>query len=466
MLWSGPGYCGDTGSAMPVTKKYCLLYFESSVLVLGACCCFLVFRRCLLVVHSDPSGHPAQALEALVSSPPQRVSSSPTQQPSLLHESLAAQPVSRPATLCPVQSQQPPAAPATDQPAVLTSPVMDQLMSRVTDEVTKRLQPLLSNLSSMAQQAQCPPSTSSQAPAVSLPVEQSTPLQSSGSNIQQVQGHAAIQDTVEVPAVHDGVQSVLASLSGEQTLLPGTQRPNDVFMSVNLPIDARVPAKIRSKIIQNEFVDFGSLLVNPAFEDKFRITLQPFQEGSSPPLALEPVNKAKRTTSIDVWLQAFHVCVGIFTARYPHEAPDLMKYGATIQDLAARGHNWRYDDENFRFLRQSQVISLPWGTIHWELWLKSQINANKSIPATGVAKNLDVPRGYCLNFHKGGYCSGCSFKHSCAKCDGPHRAINCNFRAFSKGNASNSSNQRSNKTPSSRIIPQPTSTGASSTRKQ
>ena len=213
----------------------------------------------------------AQALEALVSSPLQRVrrqslvvdgsSSSSTQQPSLLHESLIAQPVSRPATLFPVQSPQPPTAPATDQPAVLTSPVMDQLLSRVTDEVTKRLQPLLSNLSSIAQQAQSPPSTSSQAPAVSFPVQQSTPLQSSGSNIQQVQGHAAIQDTVEVPAVHDGFQSVLASLSGEQTSLPGTQRPNDVFMSVNQPIDARVPAKIRSKIIQNEFVDFGSLLI-------------------------------------------------------------------------------------------------------------------------------------------------------------------------------------------------------------
>ena len=133
-------------------------------------------------------------------------------------------------------TQQPPAAPATDQPAVLPSPVMDQLVLRVTDEVTKRLQPLLSNLSSLAQQAQSPPST--QAPAVSLPVEQSTFLESSGPNIQQAQGHAAIQDTVEVPAVHDGVQSVLASLSGEQNLLPGTQRPNDVFMSVTLPIDA------------------------------------------------------------------------------------------------------------------------------------------------------------------------------------------------------------------------------------
>ena len=172
----------------------------------------------------------AQALEALVSSPPQRVrrrssvgdgsSSSSTQQPSLLPEALAAQPMSQAATMFPVYSQQPHAAPATDQPAVLTSPVMDQLVSRVTDEVTKRLQPLLSNLSSMAQQAPSLPSTSCQAPAMSPPVGQSTFLQSSESNIHQVQGHAAIQDTVEVPAVHDGVQSALASLSGEQNLLP------------------------------------------------------------------------------------------------------------------------------------------------------------------------------------------------------------------------------------------------------
>ena len=162
-----------------------------------------------------------------------------------------------------------------------------------------------------------------------------------------------------------------------QFCLPGTQRPNDVFMSVNLPIGARIPAKVRTKILQNEFVDFGSLLVNQAFEDKFQITLQASREGTSPSLALEPVNRAKRITTIDVWLQAFHVFVGIYTAQYPHEAPGLMKYGATIQDLAARGHNWRFYDENFRFLRQSQATTLPWGTIHWELRLRSQGNVKK-----------------------------------------------------------------------------------------
>ena len=83
-----------------------------------------------------------------------------------------------------------------------------------------------------------------------------------------------------------------------------------------------------------------------------------------------------------------------------------MKYGATIQDLAARGHNWRYYDENFVFCASLRAPLFPGG-----LYIGnggSQINAKKSIPATGVAKNLDVPQGYCFKFHKGGYCSGCS----------------------------------------------------------
>ena len=69
----------------------------------------------------------------------------------------------------------------------------------------------------MVQQTQCPPTTSSQAP-----VEQATSLQSSGSKIHQVQGLAAIQDTVEVPAVCDGVQLVLASLSVAEFQTTGT----------------------------------------------------------------------------------------------------------------------------------------------------------------------------------------------------------------------------------------------------
>ena len=83
--------------------------------------------------------------------------SSSAQQPSLLPEALVGQPASQAATLSQGQSHQPPVVIATVQPAVLASPAMDQLISQVTDEVTKRLQPLLSNLSSMVQQTQSTP---------------------------------------------------------------------------------------------------------------------------------------------------------------------------------------------------------------------------------------------------------------------------------------------------------------------
>lgn len=53
-------------------------------------------------------------------------------------------------------------------------------------------------------------------------------------------------------------------------------------------------------------------MINLAFEDKFQITLQPSQEGSSPSLTLEPVNKTKMITSIDVWATGFPCFCGYF----------------------------------------------------------------------------------------------------------------------------------------------------------
>ena len=66
------------------------------------------------------------------------------------------------------------------------------------------------------------------------------------------------------------------------------------------------------------------------------------------------------------------VFVGVYSSQFPSEALALMKYGEIVQDLAARGHNWHYYDENFRYLRQNQPSTFPWGVIHWELWMRSQ----------------------------------------------------------------------------------------------
>ena len=153
---------------------------------------------------------------------------------------------------------------------------------------------------------------------------------------------------------------------------------------------------------------------------------------------LEPASRPKNIQSIEVWLQAFHIFVGIYTKKYQHQAPALMKYGQTIQDLASRGQNWRFYDENFRFLRQTQHSLVPWRSIHGELWLRSQYSMNvtrKHPPVPPIRQNIfsndsrprpnnQVPWGYCFKFHRGLTCSGCD-SHTCFKCQGNHRGNQC-----------------------------------------
>ena len=313
----------------------------------------------------------------------------------------------------------------------------------------------------------CPPrsNTANQAsatvePAGSAPANQApAPVQPTGP-----------QDHTEIPVVGNPVQQVVTSLqsnlSGEQGLFPSL--PQDPFTYINLPVDARVAMKLKTKIWQQDYIDFGSLLVNPTLDGKFQLTIQNSNEGLSPFLALEPLNKPPKISSIEMWLQAFHVFVGIYAGRYPNEATGLKKYGSTIQDLAARGHNWRFYDENFRFLRQSQATSLPWGTVHWELWLRSQSNLKKpstSFTGSKPVSSISIPRGYCFKFHRGGDCAGCSFKHTCCKCEGAHRALHCNFRGF-RGNPRISSQVRgADKSNSIATLPQANSTTLANSRK-
>lgn len=248
----------------------------------------------------------------------------------------------------------------TPSDPVLPTGFLDQVVARVTTEVTRQLQPLLSGASAL--QSDVTLSTES------APSQHGPPASQAPAFVQPSVLATASQGQTEVPVVGHPIQqavtSVQSDLSGEQALFPSLPRPQDPFTSINLPVDARVAMKLKTKIWQQEYIDFGSLLVNPTLDGNFQLTIQKSTEGLSPTLALEPLNKPKKISSIDTWLQAFHVFVGVYASRYPDEAPGFMKYGSTIQDLAVRGHNWRFYDENFSFLRQSQATSLPWGSVH------------------------------------------------------------------------------------------------------
>ncbi len=174
------------------------------------------------------------------------------------------------------------------------------------------------------------------------------------------------------------VAAAMENLTGEVVEL-GVIRPHLMassvgisnFNSVSIPIDAQVSPKIKAKIWSNEFIDFG-LLINPQVGDtRYNLSLGT-SEGSVPTLALEPTTKAKAIHNIEVWTTAFQVFVGVYTSKYPLEAPALMKYGEVVRDLAARGGNWQFYDTQFRFLRYTHAHEMPWGSTHWELWIRAQ----------------------------------------------------------------------------------------------
>ena len=92
------------------------------------------------------------------------------------------------------------------------------------------------------------------------------------------------------------------SILSDEPLFPVSNPPalpTQLFNSVSVPIDARVSTKLRTKIWNNEFINFGSLLINPVLDNKYQINLQ-HSDGTQPPsLCLEPAVKPKKIHNIE-----------------------------------------------------------------------------------------------------------------------------------------------------------------------
>ena len=71
------------------------------------------------------------------------------------------------------------------------------------------------------------------------------------------------------------------------------------------------------------------------------------------------MTRATRIATIDIWVESFYVFVGVYTCRFPHGPPGLIKYDFTILYLATWGHKWRFYDENVTFLPQTPTITTP-----------------------------------------------------------------------------------------------------------
>ena len=315
----------------------------------------------------------------------------------------------------------------------VSSDIPENVLARISDIVTQRVTRELGNMLNSPASVQVPfdpqpsiPGASSDTAITPTASLQPTIVPVASSQLQLASVPLG-QDLVELPVVPSSTQQATGELENP-------------FISSSLPIDCRVTDKIKQKIWSHAYVDFGSLLANPTAPPRYKVAL----DSTEGQLTLESADKIRKISNIETWLTAFHVFVGVYTSKFSHDAPALMKYGSLIRDLAARGHNWRFYDENFRFMRQSHVHSMPWSSINTELWLRSQIapgNNNRSVNNQSQQRRnpFTVPMGFCVNYHKGNRCGpGCRYKHSCYKCSGEHAALNCTFR----GSGSDASNPK------------------------
>ena len=148
-------------------------------------------------------------------------------------------------------SVSPPASSAALPPGVL-----QHIIATVTAEVTKKL-------------------GETQEPTTEAPVASS---------------HEGVVGQAET-SLQGAIASFQSSLAGEALSSSTPTQPKDIFSSISIPADARVPLKLKTKIWEEQYIDFGSLLVTPVHNGRYQLTLQHLDEGSAPSLTLEPFAK-------------------------------------------------------------------------------------------------------------------------------------------------------------------------------
>ena len=220
-------------------------------------------------------------------------------------------------------------------------------------------------------------------------------------NLAIIFGNKQSDNQIQSGLVDGAVKDAVVDITGTENKSEGTGgvptnsldndvRPHENFISMSGALKSRVSSKLQAKIWANECVDFGALLASsPQTEGKYSLSMSPVGSSNQPQLTLKPYHASKRIQHIHQWVSAFSIFVSVYTERHKDETPQLMKYGEVIRDLAFKGGDWIWYNEQFRYIRQSAPDQYPWEQIHWELWLRASSSFRRGQPPTN--KTLASP---------------------------------------------------------------------------
>ncbi len=253
--------------------------------------------------------------------------------------------------------------------------------------------------------------------------------------------------------------STLGNISNSTSAVPsidshmlGLNLPSNPFnplTSVCSGLGDGLPLSLRNKIINSEYIEFGTILEkteNMGTDPKqFSLSVE---EGGA---IVWKDNKPKRPiTSIHIWTSAFLIFAGVYLRAHPGRTQELLKYCHIVRTAASRhvGWGWRSYDAKFR-MRQSQMPHRSWAVIDGELWAiyvsgspsfqsfrigngadKSTMSKNFR-PSNPTKTNIRgrnesqaamwrqvIANKACFDFNSGGCSrSKCKFFHKCSQCN-------------------------------------------------
>ena len=155
-----------------------------------------------------------------------------------------------------------------------------------------------------------------------------------------------------------------------------------------IDLDMFVPAKTKELIWSGQYVDFSTLM--PTFKkDSGDLQLR-YVDGS---VFLAPVRKSQ-PLSITQWISAFSTFMSIYVVKHPEASVPLLKYMQIMWGIAQQGGDFRWYDEVFRQLKQSNP--LPWNVVHAELYLQVCMPTSLSQPSILNSPTVLFNRG-CRN---------------------------------------------------------------------
>ena len=204
----------------------------------------------------------------------------------------------------------------------------------------------------------------------------------------------------------------------------GMIHEHEPILSVSSQLGVGVSSAIKTKIINGEYVDLGTLAPRRTSTSTCSTRVSIVQGE----LVILPNINPVAIVGIEQWTDLFIVYMSLYTATHPEATTGLLKYMHNVRlgEKRASGLAWKTYDEEFR-LKKVRDPLMEWGKIDQELWLLYIYP--QSLVLSQDLSNQKGPRRFlkCYDYDNFGWCSklACDYLHKCMGCSGPHPSVKC-----------------------------------------